>query len=223
LTLPRGGPKMDLKKGGTMPSKGILLAVAILAAVLPAACTQNGGARSLFPEIGPVERPDVVTRAGQPLTLLGPELKVGDKAPDVLLTRVDMTDVHLGDFAGKALLVSAVPSLDTPVCDLETRRFNEEAAKLPGVTVLTVSTDLPFAQARWCGAHDIKNLTTLSDYKMQDFGKAYGVLIKESRLLARTIFVINKAGKIVYIERVADITHEPDYEAALASAQAAGA
>jgi thiol peroxidase len=194
-----------------------------MAALLPAACAQNGGgARNLFPEIGPLERHDVVTRAGQPLTLLGPELKVGDKAPDVLLTRNDMTDVHLGDFAGKAILLSAVPSLDTAVCDLETRRFNEEAAKLTGVVVLTVSMDLPFAQARWCGAHDIKNLITLSDYKTQDFGKAYGVLIKESRLLARTVFVIGKDGRIVYIQRVADLTRQPDYDAALASAQAAG-
>ena len=203
-----------------MTSETILLLAAVMAATAPMACAQ-GGARNLFPQLGPEERTGVVTHGGRPLTLLGPELKVGDKAPDVILTRGDLTDVHMSDFAGKVLLVSAVPSLDTKVCDLETRRFNEAAAKLPGVTILTVSMDLPFAQARWCGAHDIKNVTTLSDYKTQDFGRAYGVLIKETRLLARTIFVIGNSGRIVYIQRVADITREPDYDAALASAEAA--
>jgi thioredoxin-dependent peroxiredoxin len=204
-----------------MIPKIILLTAAAMAMAAPMACDQ-AGMRGSFPGLGLTERTGEVTRGGLPLTLLGPELKVGDMAPDFLLTRNDMTDAHLKDFAGKALLVAAVPSLDTNVCDLETRRFNEEAAGLPGVTVLTVSMDLPFAQGRWCGAHDIKNVITLSDYKTQDFGKSYGVLIKESHLLARTIFVINKAGRIVYIERVPDLAHEPDYEAALASAQAAG-
>ena len=131
-----------------------------------------------------------------------------------------MTTARLSDFAGKTVLLSCVPSLDTKVCDLETRRFNEEAAGLPGVTVLTVSMDLPFAQARWCGAHDIKNVTTLSDYKTHDFALAYGVLIREMGLLARTVFVIAPDGKITYIERVADITHEPDYDSALKAARA---
>jgi thioredoxin-dependent peroxiredoxin len=184
--------------------------VALVAPILAASCAPTA-----------LERQGVVTRAGAPLTLVGPELNVGDAAPDFALTRNDMTSARLADFAGKTVLLSCVPSLDTKVCDLETRRFNEEAANLPGVTVLTVSMDLPFAQARWCGAHDIKNVITLSDYKTHDFGVAYGVLIREMGLLARTVFVIGRDGRIAYIQRVPDITHEPDYAAALAAARAA--
>ena len=200
----------------------MLLAVAVgLSAAMAASCTTE---RRASPEGTPQvfeERPGAVTRAGKPLTLIGPELRAGDAAPDFTLARNDLSEASLADFAGKTLLVSCVPSLDTKVCDLETRRFNEEAAKVPGVTILTVSMDLPFAQARWCGAHDIKNVTTLSDYKTHAFGKAYGVRIKENGLLARTIFVIGPEGKIRYVQRVADITHEPDYDAALAAARAA--
>ena len=159
-------------------------------------CTDRPGA--VIPAGAPQ---DVVTRGGTALTLLGPELKPGDAAPDFALTRNDMTKARLVDFAGQTVLLSCVPSLDTKVCDIETRRFNEEAANLKGVTVLTVSMDLPFAQARWCGAHDIKNVITLSDYKTHDFGKAYGVLIQEMGLLARTIFVIGSDGKIKYVQR----------------------
>ncbi len=186
-------------------------------AALAASCTPM-----MREPAAPLERPGAVTRAGAPLTLVGPELKVGDTAPDFALTRNDMTTARLSDFAGKTILLSCVPSLDTKVCDLETRRFNEEAAGLPGVTVLTVSMDLPFAQARWCGAHDIKNVTTLSDYKTHDFALAYGVMIREMGLMARTVFVIGPDRKITYIERVADITHEPDYAAALRAARDRG-
>jgi thioredoxin-dependent peroxiredoxin len=167
------------------------------------------------------ERTGEVTRAGQPLTLVGPRLKVGDRAPDAVLTANDMKEVRLASYFGRVLLVSAVPSLDTKVCDLETRRFNEMAAGIPNVTILTISMDLPFAQARWCGAHDVKNVTTLSDFRAQAFGRTYGVLIKEMGLEARTIFVIGRDGRIAYVQRVADITHEPDYDAALAAAKAA--
>jgi thioredoxin-dependent peroxiredoxin len=190
----------------------VVVAVAA-AALLAASCTPPGGKA--------IERSGEVTRGTAPLTLLGPALKVGDRAPDFRLTRNDMTEARLADFAGRTILLSCVPSLDTKVCDLETRRFNESAADLPGVTVLTVSMDLPFAQARWCAAHDIKNVVTLSDFKTHDFGLAYGVLIKEMGLLTRTIFVIAPDGRVTYIQRVGDITQEPDYAAALAAARAA--
>ena len=197
------------------------LALAAGIALSAAAGCGKAGQRQEAGPAAPVERTGVVTRGGTPLTLIGPELKVGQAAPDFRITSNDMTEARLADFAGKTILLSCVPSLDTKVCDLETRRFNEAAADLKGVTVLTVSMDLPFAQARWCGAHDIKNVITLSDYKAHAFGKAYGVLMKEMGLLARTIFVIGPDGRIKYIQRVPDITHEPDYEAALAAARAA--
>jgi len=167
------------------------------------------------------ERRGIITRANVPLTLLGPQLEVGDKAPDFSLLRTDMSDARPDDFAGKTLLLVTVPSLDTKVCDIEARRFNEEAAALRGVSVLVVSMDLPFAQARWCGAHGIKNLATLSDYRTHTFGRMYGVLIKEMQLLARTIFVIGPDGRIRYIQIVRDISNEPDYAAALKAARAA--
>ena len=165
------------------------------------------------------ERRGVITRANVPLTLIGPELEVGDKAPDFSLLRTDMSEARPDDFAGKTLLLVTVPSLDTKVCDIEGRRFNEEATLLHGVAVLVVSVDLPFAQARWCGARGIKNLTTLSDYRTHTFGRMYGVLIKEMQLLARTIFVIGPDGRIRYIQIVRDITSEPDYAAALKAAR----
>jgi thioredoxin-dependent peroxiredoxin len=191
------------------------LAIAIAAAaalsLLTVSCAATGGKV--------VERSGAAMRGSTPLTLLGPELRVGDAAPDFRLIRNDMTEARLADFAGRTILLSCVPSLDTKVCDLETRHFNEAAADLPGVTVLTVSMDLPFAQARWCAAHDIKNVVTLSDYKTHDFGRAYGVLIKEMGLLSRIIFVIAPDGRITYIQRVHDITQEPDYAAALSAAR----
>jgi thioredoxin-dependent peroxiredoxin len=197
--------------------KALALAAGI-ALMATAGCGKSGMKKGAAPAALETHA-GIVTRGGTPLTLIGPQLKVGQAAPDFRLTRNDMTEARLADFAGKTVLLSCVPSLDTKVCDLETRRFNELAADLPGVTVLTVSMDLPFAQARWCGAHDIKNVITLSDYKTHDFGKAYGVLIKEMGLEARTIFVIGPDGKIKYIQRVPDITHEPDYDAALAAAR----
>ena len=120
------------------------------------------------------------------------------------------------DFTGKPLVISSVPSLDTPVCDMETRRFNQEAQKLgEGVKIITISMDLPFAQARWCGAAGVENVVTLSDYKDASFGLAYGVLIKELRLLSRAIFVLDAQGMVTYIQLVPEITNEPDYEAVL--------
>jgi thioredoxin-dependent peroxiredoxin len=162
------------------------------------------------------ERPGAVTFQGNPLTLLGREIKVGDQAPEFEALDNGLSPVKLSAFQGKVVIISAVPSLDTPVCDLETRRFNAEAAKLgQEVVILTISMDLPFAQKRWCGAAGVTHVTTLSDHKDASFGLAYGVLIKELRLLTRAVFVVDRKGVVRYIELVKEITHEPDYDAAL--------
>jgi thioredoxin-dependent peroxiredoxin len=166
------------------------------------------------------ERTGITSFKGGPVTLLGPALAVGGKAPDFSLTNTDLAQVTLADYAGKIKIISAVPSLDTPVCDTETRRFNEEAARLPGnVVVLTVSLDLPFAQKRWCGAAGIDRVTTLSDYRERSFGTSYGVLIKELQLLSRSIFVVDGDDVIRYIQHVPEITTEPDYAAVLEAAK----
>ena len=162
------------------------------------------------------ERKGVVTVEGNLLTLIGNEIKVGDEAPDAEVVDNDVNLVKLSSFGGRVLLVSSVPSLDTPVCDVEVRRFNQEAANLSGdVTILTVSMDLPFAQKRWCGAAGVTRVTTLSDHRNAEFGEKYGVLIKELRLLARAIFVVDRSGVVRYVEIVDDLAHEPDYAAAL--------
>ncbi len=164
------------------------------------------------------ERKGAATFKGNPLTLIGPELKKGDQAPNFQLLANDLSVVTLDNFKGKTKLISAVPSLDTPVCDMQTKRFNDEASKLPSdVVVLTVSADLPFAQARWCGAAHADKIKTLSDHRDASFGKAYGVLIKELRLLSRSIFVIGPDDKIQYVEYVKEITQHPNYEKALGS------
>jgi thiol peroxidase len=161
------------------------------------------------------------TLKGNPLTLIGPELKVGDSAPDFSLNKDLVTKVSLADYAGKIKLISVVPSLDTGVCDAQTRKFNEAAAELgDGVVVLTVSVDLPFAQARWCGAAGIDRVVTLSDYQSNDFGKAYGVLIKEFALDMRSIFVIDADNKVQYVEYVTEMTEHPNYDAAIAAVKA---
>ena len=164
------------------------------------------------------ERNEVITFKGNPMTLLGPELKVGDTAPEFAAVDTTLAPVTLASSAGKIRIISAVPSLDTPVCDAETRRFNQEAAALPeSVVVLTVSLDLPFAQKRWCGAAGIDRVTTLSDYRERSFGLNYGVLIKELLLLARCIFVVDASDTIRYIQQVPEVTSEPDYAAVLAA------
>lgn len=164
------------------------------------------------------ERTGLTAMAGNPLTLLGGEVKPGDKAPDFVVMGNDMRPVKLSDYAGKKIIISSVPSLDTPVCDIETRRFNAEAAKLPDVTILTISMDLPFAQQRWCGSAGIDSVVTLSDYRDASFGMAFGVLIKDLRLLARCIFVLDGGGIVRYVQLVDDLTHEPDYDAVLDAA-----
>lgn len=162
------------------------------------------------------ERKNVITFQGGPLTLLGPELKVGETAPDFKLVDSQLKPVTLADSRGKTRLISVVPSIDTPVCDLQTKRFNQEASKLPEhVAVITVSMDLPFAQARWCGLADAHKIQMLSDYQEHAFGKAYGVLIKELKLLARSLFVIGGDNTLRYVEYVKEITQHPDYEKVL--------
>jgi len=161
------------------------------------------------------ERKGVVTSQGNPVTLLGAEIKVGQKAPDFKLLAIDMREVELSQTRGKVRLLSVVPSLDTPVCDLQTQRFEEEASKLTDVVIYTISMDLPFAQARYGDAHNIRNLQTLSDHRDASFGTAYGVLIKELRLLARAIFIIDTDETVRYVEYVKEVSQHPDYENAL--------
>jgi thiol peroxidase len=159
------------------------------------------------------ERPGVITFKGGPLTLIGPELKKGDPAPNFKLLNNSLQEVTLDSFKGKTLILSVAPSLDTPVCAIQTRRFNQEIGKLPaGVEVVTITADLPFAQARFCGAEGIK-VQTLSDHRDLAFGNAYGTHIKELRLEARSLFVIGKDGKIKHVEIVKEVTEEPNYEA----------
>ncbi len=166
------------------------------------------------------ERAAAITLKGNPLTLIGDELKVGDDAPDFKLKAVDMSDTTLADFTGKVKIISVVPSLDTPVCDTETRKFNEEAQKLgDDAVVLTVSVDLPMAQKRWCGAAGVDNVVCLSDYLDHSFGKAYGVRIKEIGLLARQVMVVDKDDIIQYIELVPEVAQEPNYDAVLEKAK----
>jgi len=162
------------------------------------------------------ERKGIVTAGGKPLTLVGPQIVVGQKAPDFRLLDNDSNPVTLADTAGKFRLISVVPSLDTGVCDLQTRRFNAEADQLGDrVRILTVSVDLPFAQKRWCGSAGVDRLQTLSDHYDTNFGLAYGVLIKENRLLARTVLIVDEKGFIRYIQRVPDLRQEPNYQDAL--------
>ncbi len=162
------------------------------------------------------ERNAAITFKGNPMTLIGPELKVGDKAPDFQVTAGDLSPVTLQNFKGKTKLISVVPSLDTPVCDQQTRRFNEEASKLPAdVEALTISMDLPFAQKRFCATAGLVRMKTLSDYKSASFGQAYGTLIKELHLLTRAVFIIGSDDKVQYVEYVKEVTNHPNYEAAL--------
>lgn len=163
-----------------------------------------------------------ITFKGKVFTMSTPAKKVGDSMPSFTLVGQDMSDLSSGSFAGKVLVLSTVPSLDTPTCSIETKRFNQEAERLgTGVSVVTVSLDLPFAQKRWCGAEGVTRVVTGSDYKYRTFGDAFGVLIKEWGLLARAIFVVDRSGKITYLEYVQDISAEPNYDATLKAVSAA--
>src|SRR5713101_6472805 len=169
-----------------------------------------------------MERPGATTMRGNPLTLIGPELKPGDKAPDFKLVDNSLKDVRLADTGGQVRIISVVPSLDTPVCDAQTKRFNEEAAKLTGVDIITVSMDLPFAQKRWCGAFGVDKIKMLSDHKDGSFGSSYGTLIKELRIESRAIFVLDKNNRVVHAEYVPEVADHPNYDTALAAARRGG-
>ncbi len=170
-----------------------------------------------------MERPGATTMRGNPLTLIGPELKPGDTAPDFTLVDNGLKTVTLKDTGNHVRIISVVPSLDTPVCDAQTKRFNEEAAKLPDVDIITVSMDLPFAQKRWCGAFGVDKVKMLSDHRDGSFGAAYGTLIKDMRIESRAIFVLDQKNKIRHVEYVKEVADFPNYEAALAAAKSAAA
>lgn len=170
-----------------------------------------------------MERPGATTMRGNPLTLIGPELKTGDTAPDFSLVDNSMKTVTLKDTGSQVRIISVVPSLDTPVCDAQTKRFNEEAAKLPDVDILTVSMDLPFAQKRWCGAFGVDKVKMLSDHRDGSFGTHYGTLIKDLRIESRAIFVLDQNNKIRHAEYVKEVGDFPNYEAALSAAKSAAA
>jgi thioredoxin-dependent peroxiredoxin len=166
-----------------------------------------------------MERPGATTLRGNPMTLLGPELKAGQKAPDFEVVSDSLQPVSLEKTGQAVRIFSVVPSLDTPVCDAQTRRFNEEAAKMPGVDIYTVSMDLPFAQKRWCGAYGIDKVKMLSDHRNGSFGEHYGTLIKELRIESRAIFVVDKDNTVKHVEYVKEVADHPNYEAALAAAR----
>jgi thiol peroxidase len=169
-----------------------------------------------------MERAGATTMKGNPLTLIGPELQAGDHAPDFSVVDGTLSTVNLEKTGHNVRIISVVPSLDTPVCDLQTKRFNEEAAQMPGVDIVTVSMDLPFAQKRWCGAFGVDRIKMLSDHRSGSFGEAYGTLIKDLRIESRAIFVLDKENIIRYVEYVKEVADHPNYDAALAAAKAAG-
>jgi len=164
------------------------------------------------------ERTGLITMKGNPLTSVGNEVKVGEVAPDFVVLENDLSPVKFSSYRGKICILSSVPSLDTPVCDMETRKFNEEASRLgPDIVILTISMDLPFAQKRWCAAAGVNKVQTLSDHRDASFGTSFGVLIKELRLLARAVFLVDRQGTIQYIQLVKELAKEPDYEALLSA------
>ena len=169
----------------------------------------------------PVERQGATTLRGNPLTVLGPALKPGEKAPDFKAVDDSLKTVDLAGTGNSIRIFSVVPSLDTPVCDAQTKRFNEEAGKLHDVKIYTISMDLPFEQKRWCGAYGVDHIKMVSDHRDGSFGQAYGTLIKDLRIMSRAIFVIDKNNVIRHVEYVKEVADHPDYEAALSAARAA--
>src|ERR1700688_3897336 len=168
-----------------------------------------------------MERPGATTLRGNPLTVLGPALKPGEKAPDFTAVDDSLKDVNLAGTGSGVRIFSVVPSLDTPVCDAQTKRFNEEAGKLPDVKIYTFSMDLPFAQKRWCGAYGVDKVKMVSDHRTGSFGENYGTLIKELHILSRAIFVVDPNNELRYVEYVKEVGDHPNYEAALSAARAA--
>ncbi len=167
-----------------------------------------------------MERKGAVTLKGNPMTLLGPELRTGDTAPDFECVDNTLKPVTLANTAGRVRIFSVVPSLDTPVCDAQTKRFNDEAAKLPSVDIYTVSVDLPFAQKRWCNTFGADRVKMLSDHRDTSFGGNYGTLIKELRIESRAIFVLDRDNLIRHVQYVKEVGDHPDYDAALSAARA---
>ncbi len=166
-----------------------------------------------------MERPGATTLRGNPKTLVGPELKAGDPAPDFQAVDDSLQPVNLAGTGPGVRIFSVVPSLDTPVCDAQTKRFNEEAGRLPDVSIYTVSMDLPFAQKRWCGAFGVDNVKMISDHRDGSFGEHYGTLIKDLRILSRAIFVVDKNNRIQHVEYVKEVADHPNYESALTVAK----
>ena len=162
--------------------------------------------------------PRTTTFKGMPLELAGPELKVGDRAPEFKAVDKGLQEVSLGSTSGVRVF-SVVPSLDTPVCDMQTKRFNDEAGKLPGVNFYTISVDLPFAQNRWCNSFGVDHVKMISDHKYANFGENYGTLIKDWRVESRAIFVVDNNNTIQYVEYVPEVAQHPDYDAALVKAK----
>ncbi|MFS0883172.1 lipid hydroperoxide peroxidase [Bacillus sp. 7586-K] len=162
-----------------------------------------------------------ITFLNKPVTLIGSEVQIGDTVPDFTVLDNELNEVTLSNSVGKVRIISVIPSIDTGVCDAQTRRFNEEASNLSNVEVLTISVDLPFAQKRWCAANGLENVKTLSDHRNLSFGEAFGVYIKELRLLARAVFVIDSNNKVTHVEYVREATNHPNYEAAIEAAKAA--
>lgn len=168
-----------------------------------------------------MERTGAVTLMGKPMTLVGPELKAGDDAPDFNVIDLSMNPVSLKDTGNKTRIFSVIPSLDTPVCDAQTKRFNDEVAKMDDVEVYAVSVDLPFAQKRWCSNFGVDKVKMLSDHRSASFGEHYGTLIKELRIESRAIFVVGPDNKIKHVEYVKEVGNPPDYDAALSAAKSA--
>lgn len=168
-----------------------------------------------------MERPGATTLKGNPLTLVGPELKAGDAAPNFEAVDNGLKAVTLADTGNSVRIFSVVPSLDTPVCDAQTKRFNDATADLPGVDIYTISMDLPFGQKRWCGAMGVDKVKMLSDHKTGSFGSAYGTLIKELRIESRAIFVVGKDNTVKHVEYVKEVADHPNYDAVLAAVKAA--
>ena len=164
-----------------------------------------------------MERPGAMTLRGNPFTLIGPELKVGDKAQEFEAIDGSLKPVHLSDTGSKVRVFNVVPSLDTPVCDAQTKRFNEEAANLPEVDIYTFSMDLPFAQKRWCGAFGVDKVKMVSDHREGSFGSAFGTLIKELRIHSRAIFVLDKDNTIRHVEYVKEMSEHPNYDSVMAA------
>lgn len=165
-----------------------------------------------------MERTGVITFKGNPMTLVGPEVNIGGPAPEFCCVDTGLQPVKLSDFKGQTVVISVAPSVDTPVCEAQTKRFNDEASKR-GAKTLCISVDLPFALKRFCGANGIESVVALSDYKDHDFANKYGVMIKELGLLTRAVFVVDKDGNLVYKEIVGEVTDHPDYDKALAATE----